>query len=499
MIKKLILVITLISMVITSNADVNTAVDNFFSSITDGVNTATIVQNQSAGVMSLGGIATRSQVINYNPVQFTPPSFNNSCGNLNFYSGALSFMTNTDQLVQFLQNTLMTAGITAVMTALKAVTPNIAGTLQSMFDAAQKMLNMFNNSCQLGMALGNTAGSWLNDRVAKAKSEAHGDSADASDAEINSSTGGSSVTSLAKKMDDIATRYHNWVDSHAKLNPNDSSGVMTSIANQYGSVVWKGLQALNLYSLPYDKTDVASIANLAISLTGDLIFYSPNNDGTGLKARIIPPAITDISNFMAANSKSTIITYNCPHFDMKDPQECSDGNTSLDNIIYPKTPYNGGIMKKIQTAVMDIQTHFTNPGSSLSNDDLLIIAISPMPIYAVAQALDDIGMTAEISNMLGQYSAQISFEVLQKLVNVALNMAIEASTARSNPDTQPSISDFLNTITNLQSQINAQSQKYVTHDPVEVLQKLNYLRGYAQNQMSPEIMQKVAFAKQLSN
>ena len=138
-----------------ANADVNQAVDNFFSSITADVNVPTVTQNQSAGVISFGGIATRSQTINLQPMTYTPPSFNTSCGNMNFYSGSLTFMTNTDQLIAFMQNTLMTAGMTAVMTALKAATPNIAGTLQSMMDAAQKMMGMFNNSCQLGMALGN--------------------------------------------------------------------------------------------------------------------------------------------------------------------------------------------------------------------------------------------------------------------------------------------------------------------------------------------------------
>ena len=497
---KIKLLILLLSISTFVAADVNTAVDNFFSSITSGVDinsATTIMNNQSAGVMSLGGIATRSQVVNFNPVQFTPPTFNTSCGNLNFYSGSMSFMTNTDQLVQFMQNTLMTAGITAVMTALKAVTPNIAGTLQSMFDAAQKMLNMFNNSCQLGMALGNTAGSWVNDRVAKAKSQAHEDSADASEAEINSSTGGSSGSNLVDKMRKITEKYQNWVNKHAQLNPADNSDAASLMANKYGSVVWKGLQALNLYSLPYDSSDVKSIANLVISLTGDLIFYSPNDDGTGMQVRLIPPSINDISRFMTATNDKVQV-YECTYFNNANPGECLDNTTKLDAIIYPTINYNGGIMLKIQKTMQNIQQHFIT-STPLNNDDLMIIAISPMPIYAIAQALDDIGMTAEINSELQQYSGQISFELLQKLITVALNLSIQAATSRSNSDTQASISQFLNTVTNLQSQINAQSAKYITHDPVELLQKLNFLRSYAQDQMSPDIMQKVNFAKQLQN
>ena len=487
-------------MSIVASADVNQAVDNFFSSISADVNTPTVVQNQSAGVVSFGGVATRSQVVNLQPVSFTPLSFNASCGNLNFYSGSLAFMTNTDQLVQFMQNTLMTAGITAVMTALKAATPNIAGTLESMFDAAQKMLGMFNNSCQLGMALGNSADSWMYDRLAKAKSQAHDDSSDASDAEINSTTGGSSATSLTQKMQEITTKYQNWVNTNANMNPNDSTGIVSQMANKYGSVIWKGMQALHMYSLPISsggQSDIASIANLIVSLTGDLVIYSPGNDGTGFAARVIPPTITDIRHFMTRDDGTTV-AYNCSYFSTTAPGECNGNQVDLSSFTYPTTQFNGGIVKTIQTAITDIQQHFVS-GTALNNNDMLIIAISPVPIFAIAQALDDIGMTGSITNFLSLYSEQISYEILQKLINVSLNLAIQAATARTNNDTELSIANFTKSVTDLQNQVNSYASVYVKKDPVIILQELNFLKSAAQNQMSPEIMQRVNFAKELGS
>lgn len=502
--KKLLVVFVVVSISIMNgiaNADVNSAVDNFFNSIKDpniSVNGPTIVQNQSAGIISGGGLSTRSQVVNLQPMTFTPPSFNTSCGNMNFYSGSLAFMTNTDQLVAFMQNTLMTAGITAVMTALKAATPNIAGTLQSMFDAAQKMLGMFNNSCQLGMALGNSADSWMYDRLAKAKAQAHGDSSDASDAEINSTTGGGSATNLAQNMSKIADSYHSWVSKNASMNPNDNSGIVDDMANKYGSVIWKGMQALHLYNLPISSgsaDDVASIANLVISLTGDLILYSPGNDGTGMAARVIPPSIVDVQQFMT-NQKANLIVYNCTYFSTISPGECTQGD--LATMTYPTTAFNGGIVSTIQTAMNDIQQHFVS-GTPLTDNDMLIISISPVPIFAISQALDDIGMTASITNFLSLYSEQIAFEILQKLVDTSLGLAVQAASTRSNNDTQQSIANFVGSITTLQRQINSFATLYVKKDPVVIIQELNYLRGYAQNQMSPQIMQKVNFAKQLGS
>jgi conjugative transfer pilus assembly protein TraH len=476
-------------------SDVNDAVNNFFSSMTADVNVPTVMQNQSAGIVSFGGIATRSKVVNLQPMTFTPPSFNTSCGNLNFYSGALTFMTNTDQLIQFMQNTLMTAGVTAIMTALKAATPNIAGTLQSMFDAAQKMLGMFNNSCQLGMALGNSADSWMYDRLAKAKGQAYGDSADASSAEINATTSGSGGSNLTQKMNSIADNYHNWVNKNANMNPADITAGTQEMAAKYGSVIWKGLQALHLYSIPTDNdSDVPNMANLIISLTGDLIIYPPNNDGTGTATRRIPPTIVDLHQFMTSQ-KAAMPTYNCSGFNTGNPSECVKG-ANLATMQYPTSQFNQGIIKKIQIAIDNIQLHFTE-NKALTDDDKLIIAIAPMPIFAIAQTLDDIGMAGSINNVINKYSKQIAFEILQKLINVSFNLANQAASARSNKDTQQAIQVFTSSISDLQSQVNSYAALYVENDPIEILQRLNYLRSYAQNLMSPMILQKVNFAKQM--
>lgn len=482
-------------------AGVDNAVDNFFNSITAGVNNPTLAKNQSADIVSFGGGATRSQVINLQPMTFTPPNFNTSCGNVNFYAGALSFMTNTDQLVQFVQNTLMTAGITAVMTALKAVTPNIAGTLQSMFDMAQKMTGIFNNSCQLGMALGNASSSWMYDRIAKSKSQAYGEGGDAASAEINSTVSGSGGKNLTSLMNDVTTNYQNWVNKNANLNPSETTAGAQEMAEKYGSIIWKGMQALHLYRLPTDSTEsssVSDIANLVISLTGDLIIYSPTNDGTGTAARMIPPTILDIRQFMVKKNVPMSV-YDCTYFSTADPGECNGNAVDLVKMTYPTKDIEQGIIKKIQIAIDNIQKHFVenSDADDLTKDDLFIIAISPIPIFSIAQTLDDIGMSGSISNVLNLYSEQIAFEILQKLINISFNLANQAASARMNKDTEQSIQVFTRSIADLQNQVNNYSSLYVIRTPVEIMQDLNFLKSYAQNIMSPQIMQKVNFAKQM--
>lgn len=497
--KKLKLLTVLMCSIGLTFADVNQAVDNFFSSMQANVNVPTVTQNQSAGVLSFGGVSTRSQTINLQPLTFTPPSFNQSCGNMNFYSGSLTFMTNTDQLIAFLQNTLMTAALTAVMTALKAATPNIAGTLQSTMDAAQKMLGMFNNSCQLGMALGNAGYSTVSDMFTKSKQQSYGDSADASAAEVNATTSGSSGSSIADKMNKIADNYHDWVNRNAAMNPLDQKAGVDDFSKTYGSILWKGMQTKILYKLPYTSVgtqDVANIANLVISLTGDVVIYPPADNGAGMEARYIQPTIIDLRQFMVSESSSTDV-FNCNNFQPTNPGECTNP-FNLSTGSYPKSTYNGSVMKKISGAIMDIQKHFIN-NASLTSDDMFIIAASPVPIFAMAQTLDDLGMSGSISSYLNYYKEQIAFEILSKLIQISANLANEATVSRTNEKTVSSVQSLMSSIGNIQAQLGIYSQQYVKKNPAEIMMELNYLQGMAQNMMSPMIMQKVNYAKQIGS
>lgn len=492
--------IILLSLVCIAHADVNQAVDNFFNSITADVNGPTAVQTQSAGIISGGGIYTRSQNINLQPITFTPPSFSQSCGNINFYSGSLSFMTNTDQLIKFLQNTLMTAATTAVLTALTAATPNISSNVKSMWDAAQKMMGMFNSSCQLGMALGNAGTRWVSDSFQSAKAQSYGDSSDASGAEINATTNGGSGSSIADKMNSISDSYQKWVQANANMNPLSSNTNVQKFVDVYGSIMWKGLQAQRLYYLPStSSTNIVDMANLIISITGDIVL-APKAQGTGVIPRPFEPLAKDLETFLFSKDQTQQV-YNCNRFktDPQDIGECTNGfDPATSN--YPQIQYKGGVMTKVETALLDVQKHFTDD-VALTDNDMFIIAISPTPIYAMAQALDDIGMAGSINSILATYKDQIAFQIMQRLLEIALKTATSAAATRRNADTAPYFDTLLSNITSAQDKLNTLSvdKKYAKSDPVEMLQKINYLRSMAQNSMSPQIMQQVNFAKQMGN
>jgi hypothetical protein len=155
-------------------------------------------------------------------------------------------------------------------------------------------------------------------------------------------------------------------------------------------------------------------------------------------------------------------------------------------------------MKKISGAIVDIQKHFIN-NASLTSDDMFIIAASPVPIFAMAQTLDDLGMSGSITSYLNYYKEQIAFEILSRLIQISANLANEATVSRTNEKTASSVQSLMSSIGNIQAQLGIYSQQYVKKNPAEIMMELNYLQGMAQNMMSPMIMQKVNYAKQIGS
>ena len=69
-----------------------------------------------------------------------------------------------------------------------------------------------------------------------------------------------------------------------------------------------------------------------------------------------------------------------------------------------------------------------------------------------------------------------------------------------NPKTQVAITSFISQIHETQAEINSYASIYnKDYDPVEIMQKLNFLKATAQNMMSPDLIQKINFAKQMNS
>ncbi|MBY0379505.1 MAG: conjugal transfer protein TraH [Burkholderiales bacterium] len=479
-------------------ADVTSAMNDFYNNISVVGNDPTIVHTQSANIVSAGGFSTRSKSITLQPFAFTPPSFNASCGNMNFYSGAFSYLSNTDQLMAFLQNTLITAAPLIFINALKAISPSLAGSIQSFFDAAQKILELASNSCKLGTYLGSMAGTYAGKSIANAQGVSQAQGSDASGSLVNGTVPGGStnlssqINTWSKAMDDWAT------NANAVLNPdvtNDPLGLAKmEMANTYGSIVWKGMQQLAIANCTgcNGVSNMTDLANLIISLTGDVVIVAADRTGMGVKAVPYEP-LMKVKDFYEGMPNPQAI-YNCTSFDVAHPVECNNFNP------LPVSNMTGGFKEQVNKMIANVQTSLTN-NTLLSQDSLRLISISPIPIFQIAQACADAGLTSQISNLLDKYSNEIAFALTQAMVDEAMKLASVAIATRNIKDVQVkgAVDKLSDSIKVVREQLRADSQKYGQNNMVQILRDMDYLRRLGQNQYSPSLLQKIQFAKSFNN
>lgn len=488
-------------------ADPLSAMQNYYNNINVITNAPDIVNGQSAGIISGGGFAVRSQSVTFQPFSFSPPSFDASCGNINFYSGAFSYINNTDQLIQFLQNSVMSAAVPIMISALKAAAPNIAGTIMSFFDAAQKMLNMASNSCQLGTGLGNYVGKEI--QLAAYSSSTQG--GDAGTALTGTTTSGNSqykASSLLSKvtgdMNDWYTRFNGAINGNFGSNSADAD-LYRKLLKQNGSLMWKGIQSLsNVSSTAYggDPSQWTDIANFIISVTGDVTLYT---DASGDMRAFPNKSLIDVrALYTSSGDSGSIDLYSCSKFNAENPVECAGVNGDYN---YPKVNIsltdNRLVLNQIQATIDNIQNVFVS-NKPLVDMDKQIIARSPVPIFAMAQAMADAGLAPLISSQLQPYKKYIAFAIISKLFYDLLNISNTALAAIAQDNTEPKAQ---NAVTSLRDRIRSQlavlnadaSGSIGNVDPQKMLYQINYFRSYAMSVYSPSLVQKVQFAKQFGN
>lgn len=489
---------------LTSNADVNDAMNNFYSNISATGNSATVVQTQSANIFSGGGISTRSQSTTLQPFSFTPPSFNATCGNINFYSGAFSYLSNTDQLMAFLQNSLITAAPLIFINALKAISPNLAGSIMSFFDSAQNLINLASNSCQMGTYLGSMAGNYSGQALGNLTGLSQANSVDATNALTNNTLTGNSGSNISSEIKAWSDTFNDWSNNlHGVLNPTiDSSDklgmIKQQIASTYGSVIWKGIQSINdanCTTCTGNPQNTQDLANLIMSLTGDVVIAPQDSTSLTTITKSYEP-LMKVENFYE-NMPDGQVVYNCStNFDITAPKECINFSA-----VAPVTKLTKGFKEQVLAMVGHVQSAFVN-GTTLSDDDKRLIAMSPIPIFQMAQACADAGLSNQIQAILGQYSSEIAFILTQALVGESLRLAqaaIAAKNVKNNEDAKSAVEALAHNIEIIQNKLNSDSQKYMRHSPVEIIQETNFLRSMAQSMYSPDLIQKIQFAKSFNN
>lgn len=106
-----------------------------------------VFQGQTRNYITGGSLTVRIPEKNYQLATFDPPKLSASCGGIDAYAGAFSFI-NSDQLVQMLQNIGNNASGAIFQLALDSVSPKLGAIMKYFQDVANKVNALNINSCQ---------------------------------------------------------------------------------------------------------------------------------------------------------------------------------------------------------------------------------------------------------------------------------------------------------------------------------------------------------------
>ena len=396
--KKIVILLFLFLFPISSFADVNGDLNNFF----DGLGMATNVtaphayEGQQAGYYSGGSIFSRNAVRSVQLVQVDLPSFRAGCGGIDLFAGGISFVNN-DELLKTMRNIMNSAKGYGMLLALEEVTPQIANGMKYIQDMANKVNQMNINSCETAEGL--VGGAWPRTRAAQQQVCQ----------DVGNSTGMFSDWAESRQgctSDGLANNFDSTMRAGAS-NPQFKNLVLDN-----GNIAWKALQANNLVN------GDQQFAELLMSLSGSIIIQK---NGSGKSAT------TSFKNLesLATNSsllKAILYGDNATFYKCDEPTQCLSPTKQTIMI-----SQNSALKSQVEKILNSIDQKIISD-QPLSNQEIGLLQSTRIPIYkilAVQAAYQKDPNILNVENYSEIIATDILFQYLQE--NLALVRASGSS------------------------------------------------------------------------
>jgi hypothetical protein len=504
----------LFSMFIVNQASAG-AIDSYYSNLSVATDGPSSYQTQSAGGVSAGGLAIRSRSVTLQPFAAVAPSFSSSCGNMNMFLGSFSYLSNPDQLMQFLQGMITAMAPALFQIALNAMSPGLGDVVRQFFDEAVKLMSLAMNSCQLGQSAGGALGRGLGQYVNSATQGSGTGAMLAQTATVGLNAVKDSAKSAAGALSDAYANLNSYASGDVFDQMVKGNQAQVNKAMDSGMVIWKSLQQshfANSAAFSGSGNDAKDLANMIISLTGDVMLYG---DPTfKFKAVSVDPAISqgigaffDPKNIGMINGSFSL--YDCSGWDNKTPKDCTgnseDTYQKVTTKTLPKTaPLTGDNIPlyRVNTSIKNISAvaKGTSAASSLTSFDFLVMNSTPIAVFDLAQTMTDLGI--DPAPVLQNRAPQITFYIISRLLNETLANAQQSLanlTANDEADEQQLITarNLLSTkIKTLTEELNNYSKIYYIDTFNEQMQ-LEQLKRVLVNRYSSPLVDKINFAKQM--
>lgn len=370
-----------------------------------------VYEGQSSTVVSGGSFNLRIPNRSFTPISLTPPSLNAGCGGIDLYLGAFGFPTGAE-MTAFLRNVGQAAGGIAFSVALKALSPELSGTIDGYSKDIQKMMQNFKSSCQ-------AANLMMKDSGANAFIEQSVEGMKKSAKEYLRTISSDETNGTVKEVDPVTMKKESA--ALATANPNSAKNPETNL-------VW---DALN--SGDSGATLTRDEKMYIMGLTGTLIVRFTNSNDSSLPViqTVAPSAGTIQEHIMnlvgdKATAGTTVDTLRCTHKATEAPSNFPATNGDNCLIVAAETRNIGnGIRYRLEESkvaiINSIRTR-TALDVSTTNHYGVINGASSLPLLKMVQAAAQQRNTFITEGALSQYLDVAAMETAIKYLRSAVGV-----------------------------------------------------------------------------
>ncbi|MCI4412186.1 MAG: conjugal transfer protein TraH [Thiotrichales bacterium] len=338
-----------------------------------------------------GGLSARASQKNYQFATFDPPRIGASCGGIDLYTGAFSFI-NSDQIVNLLRNASSNATGYLFSLALESICPSCASGMKFLQDQAAKMNALNMNSCELATGVVDAVGPALGLKTNNNDSKLAGKITGLYD---DFTASGQSIAETPAKQNQItearraSTAIKEW---DKKLNVN---------------VIWRALSDLNISgtSLTTEEKEVI------MSMVGTVIVsdipagQTSAPEGAAQVARVIGPTM-DLEAFIEGVSKDDMGMFKLTCVDNPTDQY---GCLTVRNDPWPtdaadKRPFKARVRDAIDHLMGNIDARSGTPSTA----EFQLINASSLPVWKLIANYSQLPSGAALSE---EYSDMIATDI----------------------------------------------------------------------------------------
>lgn len=493
------LAITLAACLPTTNADVGSALTDYFNSMQ--ANTKIERPSLTTNGVTAGGYYQRGANVDLTLGYITPPSLKGSCGNIDFNMGAFSFISG-DEIVAALQAIGQNAKGMLFTEAIELVSAGLAGNIKAWIDQANKWMGILKNSCQAASMLVGGVNNAMG--MCQNASRYNGSLSDENTIQKNCQTFDNGMRDFKKLF---------GADSSLSQDEKGAKSALIDQISMEGGIL-QNLLAEYFASSGRINVMQRDLGNIVLSVVGDV--YVPsietnNDDSSGFAKSVTVGNVLSISDLLSysVESASKSIANNKPMYDCDFAYDADNLRAKNICFIASNKTYKTGTSAEAATIHTTVSNQLKTihdsllKGTPITSSQLTVIGLAEAPVFQLMQAGIDVGLDQETMVIVNKYMDYVIHKLYFNLfanINTGVQMIIASK--KGNEDQKFILTEIQKSLDKTQKTISDQITKDVKDknlDIVEVTNRLKEIRRQIMLNVSPNMQQQLAATANIQN